>query len=122
MLTVTFDGVAYRATPDGEITPETPVSRVVADMMETGEPIGPQVDEYAGLVGDWALYPEAVIAAFLDVAASKGTRLGPVSYVDDAAVTAAIGEGGFDQLGTRPGRCPAARWKNLYHDRAVLLG
>lgn len=97
MLTVTYDGVSYRATPDGTITPETVASLIVGDLLDSGEPIGPQVDEYVGVTGSWDEYPQSVIAAFLDVAAKTGKQVTGTRYVpeaDEQPVTA-----GFDAQG-----------------------
>jgi hypothetical protein len=97
MLTVTLDGVAYRATPDGTITPDTVVAQIVGDLLESGEPIGPQVDEYAGVIGDWQDFPRAVIAAFSDAARLVGKPLGDTRYVpepDEAPVVAGFDAGG----------------------------
>lgn len=101
-LTVTLGDTAYRANPDDQtITPDTPVAALVGDLLETGEPIGPQTDEYAGVTGTWDEYPKSVIAAFLDIARKLGRKLGPVVPDDPPAepVTAGFGDGGFDALG-----------------------
>ena len=98
MLTVNLGGTAYSIDRDGAITPDTTIARMVGDLLESGEPIGPQIDEYVGIVGSLDQYPQSVIAAFLDVGARVGMRVGRVELPTDA-VTAGLGEGGFDDLG-----------------------
>lgn len=79
---VVIDGTTYRADGDARsIEPADDVSAVAVDLLETGEPIGPQIDELAGVFGTWDQYPKSAIAALLDAADRTG---GDVTwYADD---------------------------------------
>ena len=99
-LTITVGGIEYRGERDGTITPDTIVSRLVADLLDTDEPIGPQTDELAGVTGNLDQYPDSMLAAFLDIAGRLHLKVSDAALPDDPApVTAAIGDGGFDKLG-----------------------
>lgn len=78
------NGDRYLIDPDRRLiapsdpTPEPSIRNVIAatacDLMVTGQPVGPQVDEYRGLVGDWnaAHAGRAAFAALLDAASFFG--------------------------------------------------
>lgn len=99
MVTITVSGVTYNAAPDGTITPADALTRLVGDYLDTDDLIGPQVDELAGVTGSLDDYPDSIIAAFLDAAALLGLTVESTVIDPPAPVTAAIGDGGFDDLG-----------------------
>ena len=70
---VQVDGIVYRGDGTARtVTPTDRVSLTVLGLLETGALVGPQIDEFAGVIGDWDQYPKSMIAAFMDVADHDG--------------------------------------------------
>ena len=70
---VVVDGVTYRG--DGQtrtVSPLDDVSQFVLLAMDTGEPVGPGVDEWVGMTAEWSRYPQSMIAAFMTIADQTG--------------------------------------------------
>jgi hypothetical protein len=67
---VVCNGVTYRG--DGAartITPDDDTSTLARMLLDTGDPVGPQIDEWTGLRGTWDQYPLSMVGAFLTMAA-----------------------------------------------------
>ncbi len=56
----------------------------VTEILETGDLIGPQVDEFTGAVGSWD-HPINVVAAFFDAAEEVGAEVGFFDLSGDPA-------------------------------------
>lgn len=73
---IILDNVTYTVDQQNRtIEPFDNTSAAVLDLMDSGEPVGPQVDEWIGLTGTWDTAPMSVIAAFMDVAENAGVEL-----------------------------------------------
>lgn len=78
---VVLNGVTYTGDSAAQtITPADETSALALDILDTGEPIGPQTDEMAGVRGTWDHYPLSMIAAFMEIADADG---GTITWYSD---------------------------------------
>lgn len=81
---VVANGVTYRGdAATRTITPDDPLSRLAVGLMGTGELIGPQVDDLAGVRATWDQYPLSMVCTFLSVADELPDRCTITWYADD---------------------------------------
>lgn len=65
---IVVNGTTYRGDSAAHtVAPLDDTSALALSLLDTGELIGPQVDEWVGIRGTWDHYPASLIAAFMEV-------------------------------------------------------
>ena len=81
---VVANGVTYRGNgAERTITPGDRLSALAMSIMGTGAPVGPGVDEFAGVRATWDQYPLSMVCTFLTIADERPDQCDVTWYADD---------------------------------------
>lgn len=88
---IVVNGTTYRGDlATRSVAPLDDTSALAVSILDSDEMIGPQVDEWVGVRGNWADYPRSLIAAFMEVAdATPGLH---VDWYSDTGQEAPAGQ------------------------------
>ena len=122
---IVMGGVEYTISEDRQVTPEGPIALWAEEQLSSDEPVGPQTDEWVGVVGTSPVEVSAP-AVFRDIAEMLNLTITGTTIEDDEPVVAGFdvegdwhdgGNGRYAKPGWSTAKALAVRmWRSMLAD------